>query len=852
MRNYVGGSITVFLTLVMVIILSFVGSMLDLARMQIADTYAYRSLVSAVDAEFSNYCSELYEDYHIYMLVKNCDPLELSNEQLANSISEYLLYSFDPDYEVSAFGYDVTITGSNSFELDLVDCSVQSNTSLLAHNSTLFQDQITDYMKYHISSSAAETILSKLDIMQNSKKTMEVVRKKNEIEEKVAKIDKKILELMSEVEGIVCSDTGIEVNGDYEVEIEDSFAKQFCTVPVTPNSVGIQHNVIWDSIQDNYINPISKIETLLSYVETLKKKEQIEEKQAELIKEQGKDEQKLRELYKRMEQNEMVDVDEVTQLQENITSYENQMKELEKEQESYAGYTRYKVNIALQKEGQALCTGAANVYEHIKEAMSLIEEIKDIKAESVGDIQDFEGYLATKQGELDEETYEGIQQEFTTLKEYVNQLDNNGVDTSVVGNILEMYNGLGKNKYAIEQTVLLKDMFGKIGRFDTQEIIEKLENAKSSYETYSIRSLQFDYSTLSLEEEDTDSPFDLFQTLIGDGFYGLVFENVDALSEASLKEMKLPSEGRIEEEDKEDTNAEELSERLDGPKEESGVSDSMKSYEEGCESMEVTSSAPNDLARYVLLREYGCEMFQRYEEPKKEQAKDETKESKETVMLYEQEYLIAGKEGDADNLKSVVLKTIFIRAALNYLSLLGDAKSKGLAQVTATALVGFTGFAPLITVTKHLILFTWAFEESLVEVRGLLIGKEVPLMKKAKDFSMQYPELLLLSKTLIQKKASALPDKGSDVLGLSYEDYIRLYLCMVGNDTLAYRMMDLIQSNMRARYNSSFSMSEGIFGAKVSIDTTLDAKFIHMPGMALFSDYSIGSVNIHTETEYSY
>lgn len=858
MRSHASGSITVYLTLVMVIILSFIGSILDLARMQIADTYAYRALVSAVDAEFSKYCSELYEDYHIYMITKNCDPIELSNEELAQSISDYLRYSFDPDYTVSALGYDINVTGSDSFELELNDCNVINEMTLLTNNSELFQDQIADYMKYHISAAAAESILNKLDIMQNSKKTMEVVRKKNEIEEKVAKIDKKILDLMSEVEGIVCSDTGIEVTGDYEVEIEDSFAKKFCITEVTPNNVGINHNVIWDSIQEEYINPISEIDALLSHLEKCKMRQAIDEEIAEIEKKNIGEQDKLEIYYEWIEEGKWVDVEKVTKLEEVIKGYENQLEELSKEGKEYKNYTKNKVDAVLKEDGGKLCNQATKVYAHIKEAMTIIEEIKDLKDESKGDMQEFEGYIASKQGELDQETYLGIQQEFSSLKEYVDRLDENGVDTSVVGNIIEMYHTLQTNKNAIEQTIKLTDMFDRANMLDVDAIMEQLNNVKRSYDSYSIKPLQFDYTTLSLEEEE-DSPFDIFQTLIGDGFYGLVFKEVDALSEVSIEEMDLPSKGMIEEE-VEDNQAQDLSECLDGPNEESGVSDSMKSYEEDCESIEVKSSAPNDIARYVLLREYGCQMFGHYEEEKKKEAEGEQDEAtqtettgeKETVMTYEQEYLIAGKMCDEDNVKCVVLKTIFIRAALNYLSLLGDATCKGYAQVTATALVGFTGFAPLITVTKHLILFTWAFEESLVEVRGLLIGKEISLMKKAKEFSIRYPELLLLSKALIQQKASALPDKGSNALGLSYEDYVRLYLCMVGDDTLSYRMMDLIQCNMRARYNQKFLIADGIFGAKVSMNTTLEAKFLHMPGMSFFSQYGLDSVNIHTETEYSY
>ena len=844
----------------MVLIMSFIGSMLDLARVNMAEAYAYRGLVSAVDAQFSNYCAELYDDYHIFMLNKNMNVNNMSGEQFANSVAEYLLYSFEPDYNIAIGSKELTVKTVDLLGLQLEDCSLTEETGLLDYNGELFQDQVAQYMKYEVASDTAEALLSKLKIMEESKKSMEVIRKKSEMEEKVAKLDKKILSLMTKVEGISFKNSCVEVNRQGNIVIKPSFAKKFCTTEVTPSKVGIQHNVVWDSLQEAYINPLELIQNCIDSLESYIRYDELE-KEVTVLRERIKVvKQQIDQLLKEPK----VDIKKIEELTKELEQLQEEWKEKKKELEKLENILSKEVYKQVMTDGEKLCEEAKLILQHTQDAILIINQIQGLKSECISDMNEFEVFFQGKKGEINESVYEGMEEEFQDLKAYVMGTPGETNPTSVLTNIDEMKETLLNNVEALETTADLEPLITKKEGIAVYTLLEQLKVTKSAYARYGIQSLSFDYSTLELDAK-VESPLDVFQSFIGKGLLELVLEDTSTLSKETLDSGSLVSSKYMKEH--QDFSEEETDKLADQLKMEdrqgNSLGDSFAAYEDTYD-VDLESSTGNQMLRKVLINEYAISMFSQYEAKSKTgitwpvsdvQGNDVSKkeeEKKETVLSYEKEYLVQGNLNDYDNLSEIIMKTIFIRVAFNYLSLLGDANSRGLAQTTATALVGFTGFVPLITIIKQLILITWAFEEALVDVSGLLQGKEIPFLKNAKEFQVGYTDLLLCSKEMIQTKAKAIPDKGKGGIALSYEDYLRLYLFFMDKEILTYRMMDLIQCNMRKRYDSQFSLEDGIFAAKVKITCTLEAKFLNLPGISYLSGYQGETATIGVGTEYSY
>ena len=103
----------------------------------------------------------------------------------------------------------------------------------------------------------------------------------------------------------------------------------------------------------------------------------------------------------------------------------------------------------------------------------------------------------------------------------------------------------------------------------------------------------------------------------------------------------------------------------------------------------------------------------------------------------------------------------------------------------------------LIPVIEMSILLGWAYGESVSDVKTLLKGGKVPLLKEDSDW-----------KTDIN---AALNNSGDSVnvqeRGLSYEDYLAVFMLLEKEDVLSMRAMDLVEANIRkTRGNGAFRL----------------------------------------------
>ena len=88
------------------------------------------------------------------------------------------------------------------------------------------------------------------------------------------------------------------------------------------------------------------------------------------------------------------------------------------------------------------------------------------------------------------------------------------------------------------------------------------------------------------------------------------------------------------------------------------------------------------------------------------------------------------------------------------------------------------------------LVLSWAFAESLYDVRQIMRGGRIPLMKTAETWHYSLDGIL-----------GSLLDDGMDDMeckeGLSYEDYLRLLLAMTDLQSVTDRAMNLTEANIR-------------------------------------------------------
>lgn len=160
---------------------------------------------------------------------------------------------------------------------------------------------------------------------------------------------------------------------------------------------------------------------------------------------------------------------------------------------------------------------------------------------------------------------------------------------------------------------------------------------------------------------------------------------------------------------------------------------------------------------------------------------------REDETVYDLEYIIGNSNSDRENLAEAAGQLLLMREGLNLIYLYTDQAKRQQAEALAVGFVGFTGIGPLIAVVTFLILSAWAFAESVYDVRLLLAGEKVGLIKTAKDWHMTIEQIFRLREMKIEEGTG----------GLTYKWYLRILLLLKNRQQKAFRAMDAVEYHMR-------------------------------------------------------
>lgn len=165
----------------------------------------------------------------------------------------------------------------------------------------------------------------------------------------------------------------------------------------------------------------------------------------------------------------------------------------------------------------------------------------------------------------------------------------------------------------------------------------------------------------------------------------------------------------------------------------------------------------------------------------------------EKEVCYEQEYVLGGKSTDEENLKSAAARILAVREGLNLIHILSDSQKREEAHALAAAITGVTGTAPLTGIVAFFVMTVWALGESAADVKALLGGERVPLIKTKETWNLDLDGLLALGE---QGKVEAGQENGA---GKNYEEYLKMLMFMEPAERLYYRVMDVVQINLSVK-----------------------------------------------------
>ena len=189
-------------------------------------------------------------------------------------------------------------------------------------------------------------------------------------------------------------------------------------------------------------------------------------------------------------------------------------------------------------------------------------------------------------------------------------------------------------------------------------------------------------------------------------------------------------------------------------------------------------SKENSVTDRLLFGEYVLEHFQSFTD------------EKEGILDYEVEYMIAGKGSDRENLKEIVKQLLLLRFVPNYTYLQGSAEKKAEAQALALTLCSVLAVPAITEAAVQGILLAWAFGESLVDIRALLNGEAVALIKDNESWQLSLSGLLELG------ESGDMNDGADQKDGLKYEEYLKILLFLESKEELGMRCLDVIEQNL--------------------------------------------------------
>lgn len=162
-------------------------------------------------------------------------------------------------------------------------------------------------------------------------------------------------------------------------------------------------------------------------------------------------------------------------------------------------------------------------------------------------------------------------------------------------------------------------------------------------------------------------------------------------------------------------------------------------------------------------------------------------EEAEDLLKYQMEYLIAGKDSDVENLRTVANRICFIREAANVMYLLGSETRQAEIDLFTKVLSSLIMLPQLAPLMETVIVLGWAYAESVYDVKTIMNGGRIPLIKD--DVNWHYG----LTTALLGE----LQAYGGEE-GLSYEDYLRIFMMFEEVDTLTKRAMNMVEADMRS------------------------------------------------------
>ena len=835
-KNSCNGTICVFLALVILLIMSLVLVFLESAGHAASKSYAQMLLKTSTGSVLGEYYGPLFAEYGILAIDSGFDTKKSDSKELERRLLRYM--------------------DDNVWDYTCEDIRVTEMKKLLDENGTEFMSQAAEYEKYAAPEDVLDEITSRLKSLGDQKTITKVMEKRMDIEDELAIIDKKTLELMKLIDGVNLT-MGAKTSSLLGYEIEDWFIKKMFVGENTMTGTGINNPSVYARLKDRYADIVDLSSTYRSalslYAGKLKALSSDMDKLEAMQTQIGVCNETIKALQKQIENTAKeiaVLQTELANLEENVPDDDTEQKGKEEyEQEIadlYADIDEFNEQIA---ENERLIADTTDIIEELNEKImerqleigeiadslkkvsdytytllvevesklirvcDIVDEIAEKQEKIKPLIDDFESVLRTVGPVLSDDFKQELEETLDFMKAYVGY-GNNKVTTTDFDAIkktaeydLNLLTGIDVEAYRFSGSDTYEEVTEKLGRLPKDENI---------FYEFSYSGFSFDYSEIQ-ESALENKLVAEFENNVSDGYLSLFLPDNVKLSDNSMLSELLPSLWyEVEGEDEE--NLDDITDGAD----DKGGGELLSDADEGSglsDIADMVSDGFESLGSKLLSSMYMRHQFKSF--------KNRSAEG-DTVLDYELEYILSGFETDKANLSAAATKIMLLRLAICTVYTLTQKDLKAQAQTLAISIMGFTGLPFLITIVKYLILFLWAAAQAVIETAAIMRGKKVPVIPNSESFCLTLAELPLFA-TLVDEKADNFAESQ---LYLDYDDYLLVLTLLQSEKTTAARAMDIIQENIRYKYNDDFLINNAVTSFSCTATFMAPYKYTNLLGLS--------------------
>ena len=185
---------------------------------------------------------------------------------------------------------------------------------------------------------------------------------------------------------------------------------------------------------------------------------------------------------------------------------------------------------------------------------------------------------------------------------------------------------------------------------------------------------------------------------------------------------------------------------------------------------------------------------------------------KNAALYCPAEYLVIGRTEDAKNVEGVINRILLFREGVNLVYLLNDPIKNATLKAAGTTLAMAAGQPEIANELSTALAAAWAYAESLLDIRGLFLGKRNCFLKDSAHWQLGLSDFPAFFSGGIDRLV-----KGAAV-GPGYLDYLRMLLLLENADTILSRSLDMTELCERGTERGSFRLDNCLANVTVFVE----------------------------------